>query len=103
MIVKFNNEYLKNIYLGLPVKGKPIYQVLVIVKFKKTILILKNANSLKELKMFRGLNLEALKGDYKGLFSVRVDYHFRLIIGIELDKILIKEVVTIEELTNHYK
>ncbi|MEK6780302.1 MAG: type II toxin-antitoxin system RelE/ParE family toxin [Bacteroidota bacterium] len=103
MIVKFNNDYLEKLYLGLLVKGKPRYQEQVITKFKKTILMLKNAEDLSQLKLFRGLNFEALKGDYKGFYSVRVDYHYRLILGVELDRILVKEVLTVEDLTNHYQ
>ena len=103
MIVKFNNEYLEKLYLGLSVKGKPRYQGQVITKFKKTILMLKNAEDLSQLKLFRGLNFEALKGNYKGFYTVRVDYHYRLILGIEQDRILVNEVLTVEDLTNHYQ
>ncbi len=97
MIVKFNNDYLEKLYLGFSVKGKPRYQEQVITKFKKTILMLKNAENLSQLKLFRGLNLEALKGNYKGFYFVRVDYHYRLILGVEQDRILVKEVLTVED------
>ena len=101
MTVRFTNDYLQKLYLGLSVKGKPRYQEQVIKKFKKTILLLKNAEDLSQLKLFRGLNFEALKGDYKGFYSVRIDYHYRLILGVEQDRILVKEVLTVEDLTNH--
>lgn len=103
MTVRFTNDYLQKLYLGLSVKGKPRYQEQVIKKFKKTILLLKNAEDLSQLKLFRGLNFEALKGDYKGFYSVRIDYHYRLILGVEQDRILVKEVLTVEDLTNHYQ
>lgn len=103
MTVRFTNDYLQKLYLGLSVKGKPSYQEQVIKKFKKTILLLKNAEDLSQLKLFRGLNFEALKGDYKGFYSVRIDYHYRLILGVEQDRILVKEVLTVEDLTNHYQ
>lgn len=103
MIVKFNNDYLERLYAGAPVKGKPRYQDNIVTKFKKTVLVLKNVENLKQLRSFHGLNFEALKGDYKGYFSVRVDIHYRLILSMEEDKILIKEVLTIEDLTNHYQ
>lgn len=101
MTVRFTNDYLQKLYLGLSVKGKPRYQEQVIKKFKKTILLLKNAEDLSQLKLFRGLNFEALKGDCKGFYSVRIDYHYRLILGVEQDRILVKEVLTVEDLTNH--
>jgi proteic killer suppression protein len=55
------------------VKGKPKYSEGVVSKFKKCVLILKNVENSMELSNFRGLNFEALKGDKKGLFSIRVD------------------------------
>ena len=103
MTVRFTNDYLQKLYLGLSVKGKPRYQEQVIKKFKKTILLLKNAEDLSQLKLFRGLNFEALKGDYKGFYSVRIDYLYRLILGVEQDRILVNEILTVEDLTNHYQ
>ena len=105
MIIEFNNTYLQRLFEGKPVIGKPRYSQEVILKFKKTILMLKNAESIRELKKFRGLNFEALKGDYKGCYSVRVDYHYRLIMRIgEHDRsILIDEILIVEDLTNHYQ
>jgi toxin HigB-1 len=103
MIVRFNNDYLEKLYVGFPMKGKPKYQEQVISKFKKTILILKRAEDIKQIKLFRGLNFEALKGNYKGFYSVRVDYHYRLILSIERDEVSIKDVLAVEDLTNHYQ
>lgn len=105
MIVAFNNAYLQKLYEGRSITGKPRYANGVLTKFKKTVLMLKNMESVRELKKFRGLNFEALKGDYKGYFSVRVDYHYRLILCIgETDQaIVIREILVIEDLTNHYQ
>jgi toxin HigB-1 len=103
MIVKFENDYLEKLYEGEPVKGKPKFNDEVIKKFKKTILILKNIESSVELAKFRGLNFEALKGSKKGLFSVRVDYSYRLEFKLEKDIIQLTEIALIEELSNHYK
>ena len=98
MIVRFNNDYLERLFLGLSLKGKLKYNEQVVTKFKKTILILKNTDSINQIRLFRGLNFEALKGEYKGFYSVRVDLHYRLVIRIE-----ISDVLTIEDLTNHYQ
>ncbi len=70
MIVSFNNLYLQKVYEGKQVSGKPKYSTDVILKFKKTVLILQNTENIKELRKFRGLSFEALKGNYKGFFSV---------------------------------
>lgn len=103
MTITFNNPYLQKIYEGKQVGGKPKYSSDVILKFKKTVLMLQNTDSIKELRKFRGLNFEALKGDHKGYFSVRVDLHYRLILSVEKNSIIVRNVLIIEELTNHYQ
>ncbi|MEP6595557.1 MAG: type II toxin-antitoxin system RelE/ParE family toxin [Ginsengibacter sp.] len=103
MIIAFNNPYLQKIYEGKQVAGKPKYKTGVIVKFKKTVLMLQNTESIKELRKFRGLNFEALKGDYRGYFSVRVDLQYRLILSVDKDSIVLTDILIIEDLTNHYQ
>lgn len=103
MVIKFNNGYLQKLFESKLKAAKPRYPQDVILKFKKTVLMLRNADSIKELRNFRGLNFEPLKGDYKGYYSVRVDLQYRLILGVEKDTIMIKEVLVIEDLTNHYR
>jgi toxin HigB-1 len=103
MLVKFQNDYLEKLFTGKPVKGKPKYSEGVVSKFKKCVLIIKNVENSMELSKFRGLNFEALKGDKKGLFSIRVDDSYRLEFSLENDMILLTEIAIIEELSNHYK
>jgi toxin HigB-1 len=103
MIVKFNNAYLQRIYEGKQTTGKPKYSQDVILKFKKTVLMLQNTGSIKELRKFRGLNFEALKGDFKGFYSVRVDLHYRLILSVEKDSVVVTDVLIIEDLSKHYQ
>lgn len=103
MIVEFNNGYLQKIFEGKQVTGKPKYSQDVILKYKKTVLMLQNTESIRELRKFRGLNFEALKGDYKGYYSVRVDLQYRLILSVEKGSVVITDVLIIEDLTNHYQ
>lgn len=105
MIIAFNNAYLQKVFEGRNLPGKPRYAQEVIGKFKKTVLMLKNAENISELRKFRGLNFEALKGKFKGYYSVRVDYHYRLIVSVGLDNqaLMITEILVIEDLTNHYQ
>ena len=66
--------------------------------------MLKFTDSISELKKFRGLNFEALKGDFKGFCSVRVNIQYRLILSIEKDKsVVVSEIVVIEDLSKHYQ
>ncbi len=102
MIIAFNNPYLQKIYEGKQGTGKPKYSTDVILKFKKTVLMLQNTESIKELRKFRGLNFEALKGDLKGYSSVRIDLQYRLISRVEKNSIVLTDILIIEDLTNHY-
>ncbi len=103
MIVEFNNGYLQKIFEGKQMAGKSKYSKDVILKFKKTVLMLQNTESIKELRKFRGLSFEALKGDFKGYYSVRVDLQYRLILSVERNSVIITDVLVIEDLTNHYR
>jgi toxin HigB-1 len=104
MIIRFNNPYLQKLYENKPVTGKPQFSADVILKFKKTVLKLQFADNIRELRKFKGLNFEALKGNWKGYYSVRVDYHYRLILSVEEDgSVTVTQVLVIEDLTNHYQ
>ena len=102
MLIKFKNEYLEKLFKGELVKGKPKFCDIVIVKFKKCVLILKNVDNSVELSKFRGLNFEALKGNKKGLYSIRVDDGYRLEFKLEKDSIELTEIAIIEKLSKHY-
>jgi proteic killer suppression protein len=104
MLVQFANTYLEKLFEGKAVPGKPRYSSEVIAKFKKTILRLQYADSLRQIKSIRGLNFELLKGDLKGFYSVRVDYSYRLILTVGPDdRIKVTEVITVHDLSNHYQ
>lgn len=103
MLVKFENDYLQKLFTGEPIKGKQKLSDVVVSKFKKCVLILKNVESSTELSKFRGLNFEALKGNKKGFFSIRVDQSYRLEFRLENDLIELTEIVIVDELSNHYK
>ncbi|MET0394270.1 MAG: type II toxin-antitoxin system RelE/ParE family toxin [Chitinophagaceae bacterium] len=103
MQIQFRNGYLEKICAGLPVSGKPRYTQDVLEKFRKRILILKSAESTAELQQFRSLHVEALKGDKKGLFSIRIDLKYRLGFSIEKNRITLTEIRLVEDRSNHYR
>jgi toxin HigB-1 len=102
MIVKFSNQYLQDLYQDKPVSGKPKFDNALIKKFKKVIQILKFAENSKQIYDFKGLHFEKLVGNMAGYYSCRVDIHYRLILSIETDAILVREVMIVEDLNNHY-
>jgi toxin HigB-1 len=104
MTVQFNNAYLEKLFQGKPVSGKPKYNSEVIRKLKKTILLLQNADNTNQLRSFRSLNFEMLKGDLKGFYSVRVDRGYRLILTVDKSgEVSIQEILTVHDLNNHYQ
>ena len=103
MTIRFNNDYLEALFQGHFIPGKPKYDKVIVIKFKKTILMLANAENISEIQRIKGLNFELLLGNYRGYCSVRVDKKYRLILLIEGEDILKAEALTIEDLTNHYK
>ena len=73
-------------------------------EFTRTIDLMKNLSNVMCLAQYGGLHYEALHGDKEGLSSVKVNDQYR----IEFREIIkgdktIAEVVSITELSNHYK
>ncbi len=72
MIVKLKNDYLRKLYADEPVKGKPLYNKEVVKKFQERILLLELVENTKKLREYKSLHFEALQGNRKGLFSIRI-------------------------------
>lgn len=100
MLVKFNNDYLESLYQGKEPKKKPLYNEEVVLQFKKKVQILQMAESTQELRNFKSLRFKPLKGDKKGLFSIRINQAYRLEFKV-IDEETI-EIILIEDLSNHY-
>jgi toxin HigB-1 len=103
MFVKFNNAYLKRLYEEEHLKGKPVYSTEVVEKYRERILLLEQVESTKELRNYKSLHFEALKGNKKGLYSIRINKQYRLEFEIEKDVLTLLEVVLIDELSKHYE
>jgi proteic killer suppression protein len=100
MKIIFNNDYLESLYQGKESKKKPLYNEEVLIQFKKKLLILQMIESTKDLKKFKSLRFKPLKGEKKGLFSIRVNQSYRLEFKIINEQTI--EIILIEDLTNHY-
>jgi proteic killer suppression protein len=103
MEIHFNNTYLEKIYLGLPVSGKPRYNIEVTEKFRKRIVLLENIENIADLRNFKGLNFEPLKGTKKGLYSIRIDMKYRLEFSIGKNKVTLLGIIIVKDLSNHYR
>lgn len=104
MIVTFEEEYLRELYIcGTCSDKKHRYQPDVIKRYKRCVDYLKWAEKKEELYRINSLNFEALRGDKKGNFSIRVSDKYRLEFTLtEVVEELLLSICNIVELSNHY-
>ncbi|MCH5238397.1 MAG: type II toxin-antitoxin system RelE/ParE family toxin [Muribaculaceae bacterium] len=105
MIVTFEEDYLKSLYTdGCCNDKKHRYQPEIIKRYKRCVDYLKAASRKEDLFLINSLNFEALQGNKKGRFSIRVNDKYR--IEFTLSETIEKSILTIcniVELSNHYK
>lgn len=79
MHVEFEKEYLVELYeTGKSKNKKYRFQPSVIKKYKNRIDTLTGAPNVEALYLLNSLNYEVLKGDKKGISSIRIDKKYRL-------------------------
>lgn len=104
MIVVFEKKYLKELYeTGSSPDKKHRFQPSIVRRYKERIDVLKNVVSKEELFPIKSLHFEALHGNKKGLFSIKVNDQYR--IEFSLNDNLEQPIMTIcniVELSNHY-
>ncbi len=81
MKVRFDNLRLEKLFVTplKEIKGKQAFPIEVIKQFKKRIPLLIAITELDDLRAFKGLNFEYLKGNHKGECSIRLNDQYRLI------------------------
>ena len=106
MNVEFEKEYLAELYeTGKTNDKKHRFQPQIVNGYLKCVKALLNASRMEDLYQYRSLNYEKLKGDKKGLSSLRINDQYRL----EFKEITnagnqtIIEVCSLIDITNHYK
>jgi proteic killer suppression protein len=107
MKVKFNTEELEYYYITPldNIKGKIPFSKEIIKQYKKKVQVLLSIQSHEDLKQFRSLNFEVLKGDRKGQHSIRLNLQYRLIFSIEEEKNgeLSFNIILLNEISKHYE
>lgn len=105
MIVTFEEEYLQELYeKGTTADKKHRYQDDIVRRYRKGIDFLLDAQNVQDLRKINSLNYEVLKGDKKGLSSIRVNNKYRIEFTVrETIEEPIVTVCNIIELSNHYK
>ena len=106
MNVEFEKEYLAELYeKGKTDDKKHRFQPQIVNGYLKCVKALLNASRMEDLYQYRSLNYQKLKGDKKGLSSLRINDQYRL----EFKEITnagnqtIIEVCSLIDITNHYK
>jgi proteic killer suppression protein len=102
--VRFENDYLKEIFINGKEKGKPVYGDLIVRAFVKKVTVLSNLNNSHDLTQIKSLNFEILKKELKGFYSVRVNKKYRIIFKIIKEKggKEIIEIIEIHDLTDYH-
>lgn len=105
MVVTFEEIYLQELYeKGKTSDKKRRYQPDIVRRYQKCINFLLNAIKVEDLMQINFLNYEALKGDKKGISSVRVNDKYRIEFTVkESIEEPIVTICNIIELSNHYK
>ena len=105
MIVTFDKEYLRDLYVkGSSDSKKYRFPTDVISRYVKVINLMKNVSNVFDLTRFNGLHYEHLRGDKAGISSVRVNDKYRIVFTEETEEDQqIATICNIIELSNHYK
>ena len=102
MEVEFLKDYLSDLYYtGKTIDKQHRYQPEVIRKYVRVVGILDAVNRMEDLFRFNSLNFESIGNDE---YSVRIDYHYRLVFKMEArpgETVL--TICKLEDITNHYK
>lgn len=102
MEVVFEKEYLSELYHNSTARNKAYrFQPQVIRKYQRVVNILQDESRVERLFLYNSLNFEALENGY---YSVRIDYHYRLVFWIEeLGGETVIYCSHLTDITNHYK
>ena len=105
MEIVFEKKYLSDLYYnGETTDKKYRFQPEIIKRYKLRIEALESATSVDDLFQINSFHYEVLKGDKKGISSIRVNSQYR--IEFTISKVESETIVTIcniLELSNHYK
>ena len=102
MEIVFQKDYLSDLYYtGKTSDKQHRFQPEIVRKYVRVVGILEAVSRMEDLFRFNSLNFEALDNGY---YSVRIDYHYRLIFQMEAKpgEVLLS-ICKLEDITNHYK
>lgn len=105
MLIEFDKDYLCELFeKGKTSDKKHRFQPEIIRGYRKCVMFLKRADSVEQLYPIHSLNYEALRGDKKGVSSVRINKQYRLEFSVR--NVGDEQIVTVcrlLDISNHYK
>ena len=105
MFIEFDKDYLRELFeQGRTSDKKHRYQPEVIKGYQKAVASLKSAINVEKLYRLNSLNYEVLKGDKKGISSVRINQQYRLEFTVR--DVMNEQIITVcrlLDISNHYK
>ena len=105
MFIEFDKDYLRELFeQGRTSDKKHRYQPEVIKGYQKAVASLKRAINGEMLYRLNSLNYEVLKGDKKGISSVRINRQYRLEFTVR--DVVNEQIITVcrlLDISNHYK
>lgn len=104
MEVRFDKQYLKELYIKGEAGKKHRFQPQIVKRYIRVIDLMMELPNVIAMTQYNSLRSEKLSGDKAGLSSVRVNDQYR----IEFEEIIkdsevIASICNITELSNHYK
>lgn len=105
MFIEFDKEYLRELFeQGRTSDKQHRYQPEVVRGYQKAVASLKRAINVEMLYCLNSLNYEVLKGNKKGISSVRINRQYRLEFTVrEVENEQIITVCRLLDISNHYK
>ncbi len=106
MKVEFEKEYLRELYERGKTKSKKYrFQPQVVNGYLKCVRALQTAIRIEDLFLIKSLNYKKLKGEKKGLSSLRINDQFRLEFRevVNPNNTTEIEVCSLVDITNHYE
>ena len=104
MVIRFEKEYLEELYYKTKCSDKKHrFQPQVIRNYIRRIITLAEAPNIEALYPMNSLNYEVLRGDKKGISSVKIDRQYRLEFIVSFEGEPEITICSITDITNHYK
>ncbi|MDR1679423.1 MAG: type II toxin-antitoxin system RelE/ParE family toxin [Prevotellaceae bacterium] len=108
MEIAFEKDYLRELYeTGKTTSKKYRFQPQVVNGYLKCVGVLINAENMEELFGYNSLRYEKLKGDKKGISSLRINDQYRLefreLIRNDDNDVIGITICSLTDISNHYK